>query len=102
MKIKAILLDLSRKLTPVPTSYQLLDLLKKQYQSAVSSLIYTMLGTRPDIVYTVSVVSRFASNLTPEYYAAVDDIFCYLRGTLYYELTFSGYLTLLHSYTDSN
>jgi hypothetical protein len=32
------------------------------YQVAVGMLIYVMLSTRPDIVYTVSVVSRFSSN----------------------------------------
>ena len=32
----------------------------KWYQSAVGSLMYAMLGTRPDIAYAVSVVSRFA------------------------------------------
>lgn len=62
--------------------------------------MYAMLGTRPDIAYAVSVVSRFASNLTPEHHLAVEDIFRYLRGTLHYELTFSGYLIPLHGYTD--
>lgn len=57
--------------------------------------MYAMLGTRPDIVYVVSVVSRFASNPTNEHYAAVKDIFRYLRGTIYYELTFTGELTTL-------
>lgn len=62
--------------------------------------MYAILGTRPDIVYAVSVVSRFASNLIPEHYLVVEDIFRYLRSTLYYELTFSGYLILLYGYTD--
>lgn len=61
-----------------------------------------MLGTRLDIVYAVLVVSRFVSNLIPEHYIAVKDIFRYLRGTLYYELTFSGYLTPLYGYTNSD
>lgn len=62
--------------------------------------MYTMLGTRPNIVYSVLVVSRFISNPTPEHYVAVNDIFRYLRSILYYELTFSGYLTLLYRYTN--
>lgn len=64
--------------------------------------MYAILGTRPDIVYAVLVVSRFASNPIPEYYSVVEDIFRYLRSTIYYELTFSGYLTLLYGYTDSD
>lgn len=59
-----------------------------------------MLGTRLDIAYVVSVVSRFASNPTNEHYTAVEDIFRYLYGTIYYELTYSGELTTLRGYTD--
>ena len=33
------------------------------YQSAVGSLIYAIIGIRPDIAYAVLVVSRYASNL---------------------------------------
>jgi hypothetical protein len=35
----------------------------KWYQQAVGSLMYAMLRTRPDIVYIVLIVSRFAANL---------------------------------------
>lgn len=64
--------------------------------------MYAMLGTRPDIVYAVLVVSRFASNPTAKHYATVKDIFRYLCSTIYYELTFSGHLTPLYGYTDSD
>lgn len=64
--------------------------------------MYTMLGIRLDIAYVVSVVSRFASNPTTEHYTAVKDIFRYLRGTIHYELTFTGELTTLRGYTDSD
>lgn len=57
--------------------------------------MYAMLSTRLDIAYVVSVVSRFASNPTNEYYAVVEDIFRYLRGTIHYELIFTGVLTIL-------
>lgn len=59
-----------------------------------------MLGTRLDIAYVVLVVSRFASNLTNEYYIVVEDIFRYLRSTIYYKLMFSGELTTLRRYTN--
>lgn len=59
-----------------------------------------MLGTQLDIVYAVLVVSRFASNPTNEHYTAVEDIFRYLRGTIHYELIFTGELTILRGYTD--
>jgi hypothetical protein len=36
--------------------------------------MYAMLKTRPDIIYTVSVVSRFAANLDQSHKAAVAQI----------------------------
>jgi len=32
------------------------------YANAVGSLMYAMVYTRPDLVYTVSTISRFMSN----------------------------------------
>ena len=37
--------------------------------------MYAMLGTWPDIIYIISVVSRFLSNLTKAYVGAVKQIF---------------------------
>lgn len=64
--------------------------------------MYAILGIRLDIAYVVLVVSRFASNPTTEHYTVVKDIFRYLRGTIYYELIFTGELTTLRGYTDSD
>jgi transposase InsO family protein len=75
---------------------------KMQYQSAVGTLMYAMLGTRPDIAYAVSSVSRYAANPTKAHMAAVKRIFSYLRGTLDLQLTFRGELTDLVGYSDSD
>ena len=52
-----------------------------QYQSAVGSLMYAMLGSRPDIAYAVGLVSQFSTNLNSQHWAAVTQIFRYLAGT---------------------
>ena len=61
---------------------------KKKYQSAVGSLMYAMLGTRPDIAYAVSKVSQYSTNPNATHWTAVKRIFRYLAGTpgrgLYY------------------
>ena len=44
------------------------------YQSTVGSIMYIMLGTRPDIAYAISVVSRYGSNSTPAHHKAVKRI----------------------------
>ena len=75
---------------------------KHRYQSAVGSLMYAMLGTRPDIAFAVSVVSRYASNPNQTHWKAVKRIFRYLRHSLNLRLTFSGSLKPLKGWTDAD
>ena len=51
------------------------------YSSAVGSLIYAMVCSRPDLSYALSVVSRYMANPGKEHWKAVQWIFRYLRGT---------------------
>lgn len=51
------------------------------YASAVGSLMYAMMCTRPDFAQAVSMVSRFMSQPSREHWQAVKRIFRYLRGT---------------------
>jgi hypothetical protein len=62
--------------------------------------MYVMLETRPDIVYTVLVVSRFATNPDQLHKAIVTRILRYLRKTVNYVLVFKGTLSDLAGYTD--
>ena len=68
-------METSSRLMPAEDGYEAPAEYRKKYQSAVGSLIYAMLGTRPDIVYAVSVVSRFSSNPTKTHVGAVKRIF---------------------------
>lgn len=76
--------------------------LRQRYQSAVGSLMYAMLGTRPDLAFSISVVSRFASNPTQAHWSAVKRIFRYLKQTIDMGLVFSGAIQPLVGYTDSD
>lgn len=51
------------------------------YASAVGSLMYAMVCTRPDLAHAVSVVSGFMGDPGKEHWQAVKRIFRYLRGT---------------------
>ena len=51
------------------------------YASAVGSLMYAMLCTRPDICYSVGMVSRYQSNPGHKHWQAVKHILKYLRRT---------------------
>ena len=51
------------------------------YSSAVGSLMYAMVCTRPDLAYAVSSVSRYMHNPGKDHWSAVKWIFRYLKGT---------------------
>ena len=72
------------------------------YESAVGSLMYTMLCTRPDICYAVGVVSRFQSNPGPDHWIKVKHILKYLRKARDYILVYSGDNLKILGYTDSD
>ena len=89
-------------LVPAPKDYTASQDEIKEYQRAIGSLMYAMLGSRPDIAFAVSMVSRFASNPTAEHMKAVKRILRYLKGTLNYQLTYRGDLQALTRYSDAD
>ena len=72
------------------------------YASAVGSLMYAMLCTRPDICYAVGIVSRYQSNPGLDHWIAVKHILKYLRRTRNYMLVYSGGDLNPIGYTDSD
>ena len=58
------------------------------YSSAVGSIMYAMVCTRPDISQAVSVVSRYMANPGKTHWQAVKWILRYLRGTMNFGLIF--------------
>ena len=65
------------------------------YASAVGSLMYAMVCTRPDIAHAIGVVNRFLSNPAKEHWECVKWILRYLKGTSKMCLCFrKGNLTL--------
>uniref|UniRef100_A0A2N9EH16 Integrase catalytic domain-containing protein n=1 Tax=Fagus sylvatica TaxID=28930 RepID=A0A2N9EH16_FAGSY len=72
------------------------------YSSAVESLMYAMVCTRPDIAHAVGVVSRFMVNPSKEHWEAVKWIFRYLRGSSKSCLSFGSFKPVLEGYTDAN
>ena len=60
------------------------------YSSAVGSLMYAMVCTRPDIAHAVGVVSRFLSNPGKQHWEAVKWILRYLKGTTKFRLCYGG------------
>eukprot|EP00253_Pinus_taeda_P024467 PITA_24467 len=66
------------------------DMSRVPYASAVGSLMYAMVCTRPNIAHAVGVLSRFNSISREEHWTAVKQAFKYLRGISDYGLCYQG------------
>jgi hypothetical protein len=96
--------------TPLPEGYKPLAntgtataQFRQEYQRAIGSLLYLMIGTRPDICYAVTKMAQFSSNPSQDHMDRVKHIGRYLVGTKDYTLTYNGAgrAGLIH-YTDSD
>ena len=60
------------------------------YASAIGSIMYAMLCTRPDVNLAVSLVGRYQSNPGKEHWTAVKNILKYLKRTKDMFLVYGG------------
>ncbi|TYK04221.1 gag/pol protein [Cucumis melo var. makuwa] len=72
------------------------------YASAVGSLMYAMLCTRPDICFSRGMVSRYQSNPGRDHWTTVKNILKYLKRTKNYMLVYGTKDLILTGYTDSD
>lgn len=75
---------------------------KVPYASIIGSLMYVMVYRRPDIAYTMRVVSRFMSNPGKQHYEVVKWILRYLQGITEKCLCFRKGKLKLQGYVDAN
>ncbi|MCQ7012854.1 hypothetical protein M9Y11_18445, partial [Clostridioides difficile] len=92
---------LSRDQSP-KTSEEIEAMKTIPYASAVGSLMYAMLCTRPDICFAVGMVSRYQSNPGKAHWEAVKHILKYLRRTRDYVLVYRANELEPLGYTDSD
>jgi hypothetical protein len=77
------------------------------YASAVCSLMYAMVCTRPNIAHVVGVLTRYMSKPGKEHWTTMKRVFRYLRGTTSYGLCYQRRLGLdrvlvLHGFADAD
>jgi hypothetical protein len=60
------------------------------YESAVGSLLYAAIGTRPDIAHAVNVISKFMKNPGQAHWLAAKRILRYIKGTVNKPLVFTS------------
>ena len=73
--------------------------LKRRYLQAIGSVMYAMLGTRPDIAHAVSYLARFSDHPTQEHWNAVIHLLRYIRGTLDLGIYYSSGTSTLQGFT---
>ena len=71
------------------TDAQVADMADVPYRSAVGSLLYAAVCTRPDIAFATRCVSQYMQNPGLDHWGAVKRILRYLQGTLHLKLTYS-------------
>jgi hypothetical protein len=64
--------------------------------------MYLASATRLDISFAMSKLSRFVSNLGDTHWSALERVLCYLKGTMSYDIDFTGYPRVLEGYCDAN
>ncbi|KAF0729318.1 hypothetical protein Ae201684P_010440 [Aphanomyces euteiches] len=72
------------------------------YRQSVGSLMYLMLGTRPDLAYAVQSLSRHLNRPGKKHFGEIKRIMRYVAGTMNYGLLYRGSELDLCGYTDSD
>ena len=72
------------------------------YASAIESIMYAILCKRPDVVYALSVTSRFQSDPGESHWSVVKTILKYLRRTKELFLVYGGGELKLERFSDSS
>ncbi|KAH9714593.1 hypothetical protein KPL71_020713 [Citrus sinensis] len=100
--------------TPLPVNFKLSssmcpsneverkEMSRVPYASAVGSLMFAMICTRPDIAQAVGAVSRYMANPGGEHWIAVKRILRYIRGTSGVALCYGGSEFTVRGYVDSD
>lgn len=64
---KPVFVPMDTYLSIAETGYEATNTFRTQYQSALGPLMYAMLGTRPEIAVSLSILCRYYSNPDPGY-----------------------------------
>ena len=80
-------LQLTKAMCP-STPAERLAMRERPFRSILGALLYLALGTRPDISYAVSTLSRYAADPGERHWNALKHLLRYLKGTSNYGIRF--------------
>ncbi|GJX00282.1 zinc finger, CCHC-type containing protein [Tanacetum coccineum] len=93
--------------TPIDTSLHLsknrgVGVAQLEYSRIIGMLMYLITGTRPDLTYAVSRLSRYTSNPSDAHWKAMTRVLHYLRYIHDYGLHYDRYPAVIDGYSDAN
>nr|GEZ61749.1 zinc finger, CCHC-type [Tanacetum cinerariifolium] len=93
--------------TPMDTSEKLMPnngqaVSQLEYYRVIGCLMYAMTCTRPDIAFVVGKLSIYTSNPGTQHWQAIQRVLKYLKKTMNYRLTYTGYPLVLEGFTDTS
>ncbi|KAL0561697.1 hypothetical protein IC582_002137 [Cucumis melo] len=77
-----------------------MEMSRVSYASAVGSLMFAMICTRPDIAHAMGVVSRYMANPGREHWNIVKRILRYIKGSIDVALCYGGTDFTIRGYVD--
>ena len=73
------------------------------YLAGIGSLMYALMGSRPDITFATNKLSQYNADPGPAHWTALQRVFCYLKKNRNHCLTLGGKeMPLLGGYMDSD
>ncbi|GKA20777.1 hypothetical protein Tco_0700766 [Tanacetum coccineum] len=93
--------------TPMDTSEKLMPnngqaVSQLEYYRVIGFLMYVITFLKPDIAFDVGKLSRYTSNPGTQHWQAIQRVLEYLKKTMDYRLTYTGYPSVLEGYTDAS
>ncbi|GKA60278.1 zinc finger, CCHC-type containing protein [Tanacetum coccineum] len=73
-----------------------------EYSRVIGCLMYVMTCTRPDIAFAVGKLSRYTSNPVIQDWQVIQRVLKYLKKSMNYKLTYTGYPSVLECYIDAS
>ena len=77
------------------------DMAKQQYQAAIGSLIYLMLGSRPDFAYAINKLAQYSSAPMNRHWKAVKRVLRFVKYTTHTSLVLGHHAPALPTALDS-
>jgi hypothetical protein len=100
--VKEVSTPLPSGYNPVPNKLPVDEKLRTKYQQVIGSLLYLMLGTRPDIAFAIIKMAQFAAHPSEEHLTKALYICKYLAGMTDYSLQYGLKQQGLYAYADAD